>query len=233
MSFFGAVNIKCSRKMKFTKDEALEKLKGILTNGGKKPLRMSEQSMERQLETLMPLLADDETGLDDFIGKVKASFEVMNSNAESDNSAFVRKWKAEHPEGNDDKDGKGGKPAANEGEDNELKKLLDRVNELERRNKEVETEKTISQKRREIKRKLKDKGVESDEWCDMILSEIQIGEDTDSDAKADSLVKLYNKQQSTIPFNVGPLGASGKQGDMKTMFDDIKPIVNGGKAPEK
>ena len=220
--------------MKFTQDEALEKLKGILTNGGKKPLRMSEQSIVRQLETLTPLLADDETGLDDFIGKVKASFEVMNSNAESDNSAFVRKWKAEHPEAPEGKDGKpAAASAAADGKNDGLKELLDRVQELERRNKEVETEKTLSQKRREIKRKLKEKGVESDEWCDMILSEIQIGEDTDSDTKADSLVKLYNKQQSTIPFNVGPLGASGKQGDMKTIFDDIKPIVNGGKSPEK
>ena len=64
--------------MKFTKEQAFEKLKAILTNSGKKPLRMSEQSINKQLETLMPLIASEETELDDFVEKVKPTFETMN-----------------------------------------------------------------------------------------------------------------------------------------------------------
>ena len=145
--------------MKFTKDEALEKLRGILTNGGKKTLRMSEKSMERQLETLMPLVADDETELDDFIGKVKASFEVMNSNVEKDNSDFVNQWKKDHPDKDDKDDEKGdernggGTPPATSPE---LQAILDRMKALEDRNTAIEREKTLSSKRDELKKKLKE-----------------------------------------------------------------------------
>ena len=47
--------------MKFTKEQAFEKLKGFLTESGKKPLRMTELSLNRQLDTLMPILTNDET----------------------------------------------------------------------------------------------------------------------------------------------------------------------------
>lgn len=214
--------------MKFTKDEALEKLKGILTNGGKKTLRMSEKSIERQLETLMPLVADDETELDDFIGKVKASFEVMNSNVEKDNSDFVNQWKKDHPD-KDDKDDKkgdggngGGTPPATSPE---LQAILDRMKALEDRNTAIEREKTLSSKRDELKKKLKEKGVTNAEWCDMMLNEISISEDTDTDAKAESLLKLYNKQKSEVRFNVSPLGPSGGDDkDADKLFSDVKKL---------
>lgn len=214
--------------MKFTKDEALEKLKGILTNGGKKTLRMSEKSIERQLETLMPLVADDETELDDFIGKVKASFEVMNSNVEKDNSDFVNQWKKDHPEKDDKggKDGNGGNGGGTSPAENpELQAILDRMKALEDRNSEIEREKTLSAKRDELKKKLKEKGVTNAEWCDMVLSEIGISEDTDIDAKAESLLKLYNKQKSEVRYNVSPLGPSGsEEKDAGKLFSDVKKL---------
>ena len=83
--------------MKFTKEQAFENLKGFLTNNGKKTLRMSEKSINKQLETLMPLVANDEMELADFVEKVKPTFETMNSNAEKDNSDFVKQWEKDHP----------------------------------------------------------------------------------------------------------------------------------------
>ena len=77
--------------MKFTKEEAFEKLKGLLTNNGKKDLQMSERSINEQLEVLMPLIANDEMELDDFIVKVKTSFEVMNSNAKKRQFRFRKR----------------------------------------------------------------------------------------------------------------------------------------------
>lgn len=206
--------------MKFTKEQALEKLRGILTNDGKKTLRMSEKSIERQLETLTPLIADDEMELDTFIEKVKASFEVMNSNVEKDNSDFVNQWKREHPEKNPDNGGTGG--AAPQDPSPEMKDLLDRMKALEDKNSAMEREKTLSQKRRDLKKKLKDKGISNDEWCDMVMSEISITDDTDVDAKAESLLKLYNKQKAEVKFNVGPLGTGGGDLNKKSLFSDIK-----------
>lgn len=206
--------------MKFTKEQALEKLRGILTNNGKKTLRMSEKSIERQLETLIPLIADDEMELDTFIEKVKASFEVMNSNVEKDNSDFVNQWKREHPEQKPDNGGAGG--AAPQDPSPEMKDLLDRMKALEDKNSAMEREKTLSQKRRDLKKKLKDKGISNDEWCDMVMSEISITDDTDVDAKAESLLKLYNKQKAEVKFNVGPLGTGGGDPNKKSLFSDIK-----------
>ena len=90
--------------MKFTKEEAFEKLKGILTNNGKKTLRMSEKSIEKQLENLMPLVANEEMELSDFVEKVKNTFSVMNSNAEKDNADFVKEWEKNHPASEHPKD---------------------------------------------------------------------------------------------------------------------------------
>ena len=57
--------------MKFTKEEAFEKIKGLLTNNGKKDLQMSERSVNEQLEVLMPWIANEEKECTDFIRKVK------------------------------------------------------------------------------------------------------------------------------------------------------------------
>ena len=206
--------------MKFTKDQALEKLKGILTNGGKKTLRMSEKSIERQLETLTPLIADDETELDVFIEKVKASFEVMNSNVEKDNSDFVSQWKKEHPDQKPNDADTGGKTPPSTSP--EMQALLDRMKALEDRNVAMEKEKTLSQKRRDLKKKMKDKGISNDEWCDMVMSEISITDDTDVDAKAESLLKIYNTQKAEVRFNVGPLGTGGGEENKNGFFSDIR-----------
>ena len=80
--------------MKFTKEQAFEILRSNLTNGGKKTLRMSEKSINAQLDTLIPLVANDDMELNDFIEKVKPTFATMNSNAEIDNSEndVVKSW---------------------------------------------------------------------------------------------------------------------------------------------
>ena len=86
--------------MKFTKEQAFEILRSNLTNGGKKTLRMSEKSINAQLDTLIPLVANDDMELNDFIEKVKTTFATMNSNAEKDNSDFIKQWKEQHPDPN-------------------------------------------------------------------------------------------------------------------------------------
>lgn len=203
--------------MKFTKEEALEKLKGYLTNNGRKTLRMSERSLDGQLDTLMPLIANDEMELDDFFEKVKGSFEIMNSNAEKDKSDFVKEWKTKNA------DQKAAAQQEPEDKDNPNKELLDRIAALEGKIHEEERTKAIGQKRQELKAKMKEAGVADADWTDMVLSEIAITEDLDVKSKADSLVKLYNKQQGASPSERTPGRPSGKQ-DGKNLFDDVKKL---------
>lgn len=203
--------------MKFTKEEALEKLRGHLTNNGRKTLRMSERSLEGQLDTLMPIIANDEMELDDFFEKVKGSFEIMNSNAEKDKADFVKEWKTKNA---------ASQSAAQQepdDKDNPNKALLDRIAALEGKIQEEERVKAIGQKRRELKAKMKEAGITDADWSDTILSEIAITEDLDVQSKADSLVKLYNKMKGASPSERTPGQPSGNKID-KSVFDDVVAI---------
>lgn len=179
--------------MKFTKEEAFEKLKGILTNNGKKALRMSERSINKQLESLMPLVASEETELDDFIAKVKDTFSVMNSNVEKDNSDFVKQWEKDHPSDNPN-------PSvpepADPKPDDATAALLKRIEELEKKETERAKEAMISQKKEDLLKAMKEKGIKDEQWSKDFISEIAITDDMDVEAKADAFLKIYNKSQA-------------------------------------
>lgn len=197
--------------MKFTKEEAFEKLKGILTNNGKKALRMSERSINKQLESLMPLIANEDTELADFIEKVKDTFSVMNSNVEKDNSDFVKEWEKNHPAADP-------QPAdpqpADPKPDDATALLLKRIEELEKREKERTRENAISQKKADLLKAMKEKGIKDDQWSKDFVSEIAITEDMDVDAKADAFLKIYNKSQAGQTGNGStPFGSSSNGGD--------------------
>lgn len=181
--------------MKFTKEEAFEKLKGILTNSGKKPLRMSEKSVKKQLENLIPLVANDEMELDDFIGKVKETFSTMNSNSEKDYADFIKDWEKNHPEPKKDPDPKS-EPEPKNKPNEEMVKLMKRLEELERKETEREHERAISQKRKDLLKAMKEKGIKDEAWAKDLLNAVAITDDMDVDEKADMFLKIYNKSQA-------------------------------------
>ena len=195
--------------MKFTKEEAFESLKGILTNNGKKTLRMSEKSINRQLESLMPLIANEEMELKDFVDKVKDTFSVMNSNAEKDNSDFVKQWEKDHPQVNPEPQ-KPNEPQP----DDAMAKMLKRLEELESREAARDKEAKMSQKKKDLLKAMKEKGIKDEQWSKDLVAEISLTEDFDVEAKADSYLKLYNKSQAASAGNGGttPLGASAGGG---------------------
>ena len=196
--------------MKFTKEEAFEKLKGLLTNNGKKDLQMSERSVNEQLEVLMPLIANAEMELDDFIGKVKTSFEVMNSNAKKDNSDFIKEWEKNHPVAEPPKND----PPKNNEPSDAMAALLKRIDELEKKNAERDKEVILAQKRKDLLKAMKDKGIKDENWSKSFIEEISITEDFDVDAKADAYLKIYNKSQAgQTGSGSTPFGSSSNGGD--------------------
>lgn len=207
--------------MKFTKEEAFESLKGILTNNGKKTLRMSEKSINRQLESLMPLIANEEMELKDFVDKVKDTFSVMNSNAEKDNSDFVKQWEKDHPQVNPEP------PKADEPkkDDDAMAKMLKRLEELENREAERDKEAKMSQKKKDLLKAMKEKGIKDEQWSKDLVAEISLTEDFDVEAKADSYLKLYNKSQAASAGDNGatPAGTSNSGGNREAhRFDYLK-----------
>lgn len=214
--------------MKFKKEDAFEKLKGFLTENGKKPLRMTELSINRQLDTLMPILADDETELDDFFEKSKESFKTMNSNVEFDNSNFAKKfekefkeqWEKDHPnqEPNKDEGGEGGK--------GELSKaVLDRLKALEEKDAMYEAEKIETEKRSELLKKLKEKKVDDTEWLNAYVKKLPINGDTDIDAEVDDALTLYNRSNSHFDSNATPQGVGGRVKEDEHRDDDVKALL--------
>lgn len=206
--------------MKFTKEEAFESLKGILTNNGKKTLRMSEKSINRQLESLMPLIANEEMELKDFVDKVKDTFSVMNSNAEKDNSDFVKQWEKDHPQVNPEPQ----KPNEPKPED-AMAKMLKRLEELENREAARDKEAKMSQKKKDLLKAMKEKGIKDEQWSKDLVAEISLTEDFDVEAKADSYLKLYNKSQAASAGGNGatPADTSNSGGSKEAhRFDYLK-----------
>lgn len=207
--------------MKFTKEEAFESLKGILTNSGKKPLRMSERSLKEQSEILIELCADEEMDVDTFVNKVSKLLNSTNSNVEKDSSDrikdFVNQWKKEHP----DQDPK---PAGGSDSDNpQIKTLMDVIKAMREEMDAGKRENAIKAKRNELASALKKKGVKDEEWVNDFLSEINITEDMDVDAKADSFLKIYNRSRADVGDGASPKNASnGDTKKYKTMFEDIR-----------
>ena len=210
--------------MKFTKEEAFESLKGILTNNGKKTLRMSEKSINRQLESLMPLIANEEMELKDFVDKVKDTFSVMNSNAEKDNSDFVKQWEKDHPQVNPEP------PKSDEPKpDDAMAKMLKRLEELESREAERDKEAKMSQKKKDLLKAMKDKGIKDEQWSKDLVAEISLTEDFDVEAKAGSYLKLYNKSKAasaggdgTTPFSTSKGGNNADANPFKAASELMK-----------
>lgn len=208
--------------MKFTKEQAFEILRSNLTNSGKKTLRMSEKSINAQLDTLIPLVANDEMELNDFIEKVKPTFATMNSNAEKDNSDFIKQWKEQHPDPTPNPSPEPTKPTP---ENPEIKAMLDRIAALEKENNENKLKEEVSLKRNELVAKMKEKGINDAEWIDSFLGEVTIDKDIDVEAKANSFLKIYNKTKSSINPSQTPQSPQtppAEQNPLKAASDFMK-----------
>ena len=202
--------------MKFTKKEAVEKLTANLTNGGKKPLRMSARSLEEQTEDLMSLLDDDEMTLDAFAEKVQKQFERFNSNVGHDVSEAIKALgKKNKPDGAGGEDG-------NDGSGNTMEeKLLKRIEALEKEREDNLARNIAETKRKELKAHLLEKKV-NETWLDNILDLVSLDKDSDVETLGTSLLERYNKMKASQggEYDRTPGSPSGS-GDEKDNFSDV------------
>lgn len=178
--------------MKFTKEEAFENIKSKLTDKGKK-LFMSERSINEQLETLMPLVANEEMELADFVDKVYKSFETMNLNANNDQSTFVRTWKEQNPTPKPAQTQQQQTTSADDNNRKEFEEMRKQIDELIAERDNNRKEMAVKDKRNALKVAMKNKGIKDEQWIVDYANEILITEDMDVEAKADSALKIYNR----------------------------------------
>lgn len=200
--------------MKFTKEQAFEKLKGELTKGGKS-LRMTDRTINAMLDTLIPLIVNDETELDKFVTDTLPSFVGANGNMEHDYADFVKNYKpAPDPNPNPNP-----KPNPNDDVLSEMRKKLE---EMEKTLREEQLQKTINDVKVRLKDAMKTKGIKEEKWIEKYVSEIGLTADLDVDAKAASALEIYNLSQAAAqpPTPYIPRGSSSANDDK--LWDDVK-----------
>ena len=194
--------------MKFTKENAYKELVAKMTAKGEK-LNLSERSINEQLEKLITLIANDETELVDFIEKSLPFFKTADANVRNDVSVGIKDYIDKNPKVEEPKPQE---PKGQEGNE-EMRKILERLEGLEKRNSELETAELIKQKKNEIKSYLKDKGVKNEDWISEMLEQISISKDTEVQSKGDSLLGMYNKLYASIEEFALPSQAGGTVND--------------------
>lgn len=196
--------------MKFTKEEAHKDLVAKLTAKGEK-LNLSERSINEQLDALMPLIANEETELADFIDKVTPLFKTADANVRNDVSVGIADFKKSYkPEEKKEEV----KPEEKNAEaDDAYAKLLKRLDDLENESKANKAKETVNGLKQSFVAKVKEKGVKDDEWLNFYLETAVIDENFDVDARAEACLKFYNKSKAGIKTDVTPEKGGGKSDD--------------------
>ena len=210
--------------MKFTKEDACKELATKIPQKGQ-TLNLSERSINEMLDTLMPLLANDDTELSAFVEQVLPAFRTADGNIKNDVSVGIKDYREKNPvtpvvKKDDD-------PSKKANEDDAMAKALARIEELERKNAENEKKAQLSNRRAEVVSKMKEKGVKDKEWINAFLDEVSLdGEGFDVDAKVESYVKMYNKSLAIVDPDITPVDAGKGKREDKELSDVIKGASN-------
>ena len=204
--------------MKFTKEDACKDLMSKIPTKGE-TLQLSERSINEQLETLMPLLANDDTELDAFVTSVLPIFKTADANIRANVSAQVKEYKEKNPSTPPKKEEETKKEE--EKKDDKYEALLARLEAMETAHKAEETKKKVQSLREDFIAKAKEKGVKNESWLKDYAEEITIGEDFDVEAKADSCLKFYNKFKSKMNTDVSPEDGGGDNPDASKYLKEV------------
>lgn len=189
--------------MKFTQTDAAKKISGILTRGGKDQ-QLSDRTIAENIDSLMKALVNDDTELDDFVKIVEPMFKTWQNNAKKDTSDFIAKWEEDHPDTLKDE------PKKDEPKTTpEYEALKAEIEALKAANALNEKNQKLSAKKTDLITALGNKGIKDKEWLDTFLSEVNITEDMDVEAKAESYAKLYNKSKANVSPTPTPGNPTG------------------------
>ena len=212
--------------MKFTKQQLLDALKGKLTENGKH-LSISEKTIKSLSDSHYDLLVNEETELDDLVGKILPQYVSLNGNYEKDNADFIKKWREEHSglkrqtteEPVPQKDKKDLPP--------EVKALMEKVRVLEEKDAKHEAARLVSQKRDELLSKFKEKGIRDNKWTEKYINKIAITKDTDVDKEATDALDFYNLAHAKSGGTPGSAETgSGDNADAKKRWEGVNKILN-------
>ena len=194
--------------MKFTKEEANKELVAKMTAKGEK-LNLSQRSMNEQVEHLYTLIANEEMELADFVEKVLPFVKTSDANVRNDVSQGIKDYKSQNPIVEPKKD-----PIVEP--NNQNKELLERLEALEKKNRENELKLHNQNIKSNLSTKMKELGIKNTKWIDMMLENVSITEDFDVDTNATKYLELYNTMQADVDPSVTPNSTQGGKQDYTT-----------------
>ena len=189
--------------MKFTTEDAYKELVKLMTAKGEK-LNLSQRSINEQVEALLPLIANDETELADFVEKILPFVKTADANVRNDVSQGIKSYKDELSKN---------PPKPKEGEGNPNSELLERLEALERKNLEAELALKHQGIKTNLSSKMKELGVKSDKWIETMVGNTTITDDFDVEKQAKDYLELYNSMFADIEPSFTPRGTSGSKND--------------------
>lgn len=194
--------------MKFTKEEANKELVAKMTAKGEK-LNLSQRSMNEQVEHLYTLIANEEMELADFVEKILPFVKTSDANVRNDVSQGIKDYKSQNPIVEPKKD-----PIVEPNNPN--KELLERLEALEKKNRENELKLHNQNIKSNLSTKMKELGIKNTKWIDMMLENVSITEDFDVDTNATKYLELYNTMQADVDPSVTPNSTQGGKQDYTT-----------------
>lgn len=193
--------------MKFTKEDANKELVARMTAKGEK-LNLSQRSMNEQVEHLYTLIANEEMELADFVEKVLPFVKTSDANVRNDVSQGIKDYKTQNPIVEPKKE-----PVVNIEPNNPNKELLERLEALEKKNRENELKLYNQNVKSSLSAKMKELGIKNAKWIDMMLENVSITEDFDVDTNATKYLELYNTMQADVDPSVTPNSTQGGKQD--------------------
>ena len=194
--------------MKFTKEDANKELVARMTAKGEK-LNLSQRSMNEQVEHLYTLIANEEMELADFVEKVLPFVKTSDANVRNDVSQGIKDYKSQNPIVEPKKD-----PIVEP--NNQNKELLERLEALEKKNRENELKLHNQNIKSNLSSKMKELGIKNTKWIEMMLENVAITEDFDVDTNATKYLELYNTMQADVDPSVTPNSTQGGKQDYTT-----------------
>lgn len=187
--------------MKFTEQEAYEKIVAKLTNDGKKPLQASEKSLKSLISGYINKNAEEETELNAFIDENYFYFDVFNNNMNNE-KAVLAKEKADFAKEYQEKnkvEPQAPTTKAPENKDNENATVLEQIqaqlNQLVAERESVKKATELASKKAQLLAKMTEKGIKDEEWSNKFLSKIDLEKVEDVESEANSYLEIYNKVQ--------------------------------------
>lgn len=193
--------------MKFTKEDANKELVARMTAKGEK-LNLSQRSMNEQVEHLYTLIANEEMELADFVEKVLPFVKTSDANVRNDVSQGIKDYKNQNPIVEPKNN-----PTTNVEPDDPNKALLERLEALEKKNRENELKLHNQNIKSSLSAKMKELGIKNAKWIDMMLDNVAITEDFDVDTNATKYLELYNTMQADVDPSVTPNAPQGGRQD--------------------